>query len=143
MDKQVFLFSGFLSCCPAHCTYSLVFSHGCRHRSHCTHNAIAQSCFTDLLYRCFFFFFPPVPVPQMTTLEIRQKSNHNLLALRKQMTLFGCQILLLVLVLFSACIVTRADTQVKPDDLNAFISQFAHQLPEISSKVSNALNILQ
>lgn len=70
----------------------------------------------------FFFFFSPVPVPQMTTLEIRQKSNHNLLALRKQMTLFGCQILLLVLVLFSACIVTRADTQVKPDDLNAFIS---------------------
>lgn len=68
------------------------------------------------------YFFFPVPVPQMTTLEIRQKSNHNLLALRKQMTLFGCQILLLVLVLFSDCIVTRADTQVKPDDLNAFIS---------------------
>lgn len=66
--------------------------------------------------------FSPVPVPQMTTLEIRQKSNHNLLALRKQMTLFGCQILLLVLVLFSDCIVTRAGTQVKPDDLNAFIS---------------------
>lgn len=45
----------------------------------------------------------PVPVPQMTTLEIRQQSNHNLLALRKQMTLFECQILLLVLVLFSNC----------------------------------------